>query len=162
METPMSIDANVFRQLMSRFASGVTVVTTTLAGERHGLTVSSFASLSLNPPLVLVCLDLRTPICDHIRAAGVFGLSILAADQELLSRHFASAQRGDWSGISCQDGVLGVPLLSGALATMECRLAQALPGGDHVIIVGEIEHGAAAEGAPLLYFRSGYHVLNGP
>ncbi|HEY1012421.1 MAG TPA: flavin reductase family protein [Herpetosiphonaceae bacterium] len=155
----MSVDPNLFRQVMSRFASGVTVVTTLDQGRPSGLTVSSFASLSLTPTLALVCLDNGTRISEQIVAAGGFAINILADDQELLSRHFASPQKGDWGAIDWAPGPAGLPLLNGALARMECSLAQTLPGGDHTIYVGELTHAEAADAAPLLYYRGGYHAL---
>ena len=153
------IDAPLFRQVMSRFASGVTVVTTTVDGTLYGLTVSSFSSLSLEPRLALVSLDNRTLMHSLINQAGIFAINLLAADQEAISRHFAGHNKGDWSAIPHTLGQLGLPLLHGALATMECRLFQQLAGGDHTIFVGELEHAAAAEGAPLVYYRAAYHTL---
>lgn len=155
----MTVDASLFRQVMSRWASGVTVVTTAVDGQPHGLTVSAFSSLSLDPPLALVCLDNRSPMIELVRQSGRFAINILAADQEALSRHFASREKGDWSAISHQFGPLGLPLLDGALASMECRLAEELAGGDHTIFVGALEHAAAAEAPPLVYYRAGYHQL---
>jgi flavin reductase (DIM6/NTAB) family NADH-FMN oxidoreductase RutF len=155
----MTVDAALFRQVMSRWASGVTVVTTVVDGQPHGLTVSAFSSLSLDPPLALVCLDNRSPMIGLVRQSGLFAINILAGDQEALSRHFASREKADWSGIDHQLGPLGLPLLGGALASMECRVAEDLPGGDHTIFVGALEHAAAAETAPLVYYRAGYHSL---
>ncbi len=155
----MTLDAALFRQVMSRFASGVTVVTTSHAGELSGLTVSSFTSLSLEPRLALVCLDGRTRIHAAIAAAQVFAINILASDQEALSRHFAGPQKHDWSATAHTLGLHGTPLLDGALATLECRLANTFPGGDHTIVVGEIEQANAADGAPLVYYRAGYHAI---
>ena len=153
------IDAPLFRQVMSRFASGVTVVTTSVDGTLYGLTVSSFSSLSLEPRLALVSLDNRTLMHSLINQAGIFAINLLAADQEAISRHFAGHNKGDWSVIPHTLGQLGLPLLDGALATMECRLFQQLAGGDHTIFIGELEHAAAAEGAPLVYYRAAYHTL---
>lgn len=155
----MTLDAALFRQAMSRFASGVTVVTTSQAGELYGLTVSSFSSLSLEPRLALVCIDGRTRLHAALAASQVFVINILASDQEALSRHFAGPQKHDWSGIVHTLGVHGAPVLDGALATLECRLASTFTGGDHTIVVGEIEQATAADGAPLVYYRAGYHAL---
>ncbi len=155
----MTLDTALFRQVMSRFASGVTVVTTSHAGELYGLTVSSFASLSLEPRLALVCIDGRTRLHAALAESQVFVINILSSDQEALSRHFAGPQKHAWSGIAHTLGVHGAPLLDGALATMECRLASTFSGGDHTIVVGEIEQANAADGAPLVYYRAGYHAL---
>ena len=156
------LDATLFRQVMSRFASGVTVVTSAVAGTFYGLTVSSFSSLSLEPRLALVCIDQRTRNYAALTQAGSFGINILAADQASLSSHFAGPDKDSWDGIAFQVGAAtGVPLLAGALAAMECRVAQLLPGGDHTIVVGEIVAATAGEGEPLLYYRAGYRSLAG-
>jgi flavin reductase (DIM6/NTAB) family NADH-FMN oxidoreductase RutF len=156
----MTLDAALFRQVMSRFASGVTVVTASHAGQLYGLTVSSFTSLSLEPRLALVCIDGRTRIHTAITESQTFVINILASDQEAISRHFAGPQKHDWSAIPHTLGVHATPVLAGALATLECRLANTFPGGDHTIVVGEIEQASAADGAPLVYYRAGYHALN--
>lgn len=154
------LDATIFRQVMSRFASGVTVVTAAFEGDLYGLTVSSFTSLSLDPPLALVCIDQRTRNYTALTQSGSFGINILAADQANLSSHFAGPNKDRWEDIVFQAGsITGVPLLTGALAAMECRVAQLLPGGDHTIVVGEIVAAVADEGEPLLYYRAGYRGL---
>jgi flavin reductase (DIM6/NTAB) family NADH-FMN oxidoreductase RutF len=155
----MSIDSVRFRQLMGHFASGVTVVTTAGEGERQGMTVSAFSSLSLDPPLVLICVERTVRIHAALEANGKFGVNILADDQEELSRRFASRVDDRFSGVGVTDGSLGVPLLTGALAVIECRIVDRLPGGDHTIFVGEVVDGSVREGDPLLYFRGGYRAL---
>lgn len=155
----MSIDQALFRHVMSHFASGVTVVTTTHAGALVGVTVSSFASLSLVPPLVLICIAKRIPSHAAIEDAGMFAVNILAGDQAQLSRRFADPQVEKFVPGSYSLSERGLPLLNGVLATLECRLAHAFPGGDHTIFVGEVIAAAVGEGQPLIYYRSGYYQL---
>ena len=123
------------------------------------MTVASFASLSLHPPLVLVCVEKAVKTHDAIAAAGKFGVSILAADQAEISTRFASRSEDKFAGISVDRGALGVPLIRGALTTLECKVREQLPGGDHSIFVGEVVDARTAEGTPLLYFRSGYREM---
>lgn len=156
----MPIDEARFRQTLGYFASGVTVVTTEQGGRLYGVTVSSFSSLSLRPPLILVCLDQRSSSHASISQAGGFVVNILERHQEHLSRRFAAPDVEDkFAGVAWHTGMLGLPILDGALAVIECRLHATLPGGDHTIFVGEVADMAVSEGSPLLYFRRGYHEL---
>jgi flavin reductase (DIM6/NTAB) family NADH-FMN oxidoreductase RutF len=155
----MAVDEAHFRRAMSHFASGVTIVTTEHEGERFGMTVASFASLSLRPPLVLVCIEQSTRTHEAIVATGKFGVSILAQGQAELSGRFASHRPDRFEGVILREGILGVPLIDGALTTVECRVREQLPGGDHTIFVGEVESVTTDDGAPLVYFRSSYHEL---
>jgi flavin reductase (DIM6/NTAB) family NADH-FMN oxidoreductase RutF len=156
----MPISKDEFRSAMSRFASGVTVVTTqTETHQPAGMTVSAFASLSLDPPLVLVCIDKRTSIHDHLVEGRYFAVNVLAEDQEILSRRFASRDTDRFSGTGYAEGVTGVPILSDVLAAMECRIVYTYPGGDHTIVVGEVERTTFNDGKPLAYFRGGYAEL---
>ena len=155
----MPIDDAGFRAAMAHFASGVTVVTTEHEGRAYGMTVASFASLSLHPPLVLVCIEKLVKTHDAIAAAGKFGVSILASGQADVSSRFATRSEDKFAGLETDRGSLGVPLIRGAITTLECTLRQQLPGGDHSIFVGEVVHARTSEGAPLLYFASGYHEM---
>lgn len=155
----MPIDDAVFRLAMSHFASGVTVVTTAHEGRLYGMTVASFASLSLRPPLVLVCIEKSVKTHDAVLAAGKFGVSILGSDQADVSTKFASRSDDKFTGIELVPGELDVPLIAGALTSIECRLHEQLPGGDHSIFVGEVVGLHTREGDPLLYFRSGYREI---
>ena len=155
----MPMDDAQFKLAMSQFACGVTVVTTEHDGARYGMTVASFASLSLHPPLVIVCIEIAAKSHDAIVAAGRFGVSILGADQAELSGRFASKKIDDkFEGVRLIEGAR-VPLLEGAICTLECRVHDRLPGGDHSIFVGEVVDAQVSDGAPLLYFRSGYRNL---
>jgi len=156
----MPIDDAGFKLAMSHFASGVTVVTTEHEGAMFGLTVASFASLSLHPPLVLVCIEKSAKTHDAIAAAGKFGVSILSGGQQDVSNRFASRLDDKFVGIDVRRGELGVPLIGGALTAIECRLHQQLPGGDHSIFVGEVVDVQTREGGPLVYFRSGYREIS--
>lgn len=156
----MSVDAVEFRRALGQFASGVTVVTTLDGGGNPlGLTVSSFCSVSLEPPLVLVCIDNRSETHDGFEASGVFGVSILAEGQEDWSNRFAFGGSEKFTGVDLQRGEHLVHLVPGALAHLECRVAAALPGGDHTIYMGEVLRLAVSPGRPLLYHASGYHCL---
>ena len=155
----MPIDGARFRQVLGHFASGVTVVTTTHQGHNAGMTVSSFTSLSLDPPLILFCVDQRLSTHEALLAAGKFAVNILASDQEHLSRQFASREIDKFKGVAHQAGVLGVPLLDGAIAVIECQLHSTLPGGDHTILIGEVVATQIREGEPLLYYRGGYREI---
>ena len=155
----MPIDAARFKQAMAQFTSGVTVVTTELEGELYGMTVASFASLSLEPPLVLVCAGRNMQTHNAIAAAKRFGVSILAQDQQELSGRFASKSEDKFAGVDYRIGQLGVPLLAGAICTIECTLHSQLDGGDHSIFVGQVEDSQTTDDPPLVYFRSGYRSL---
>jgi flavin reductase (DIM6/NTAB) family NADH-FMN oxidoreductase RutF len=156
----MPVSTDEFRAALGRFASGVTVVTT-LDAEDHprGLTVSAFSSISLEPPLIAVSIDRATISHAAIAQRGLFVVNILADDQEVLSRHFASPTADKFEGIAFTTGQNGIPVLTGTLATLECRTKHVYDGGDHTIFVAEVEQSRLADGSPLLYFRGGYARL---
>lgn len=155
----MPIDDAGFKQAMSRFASGVTVVTTEHEGARYGMTVAAFSSLSLRPPLVLICIEKSVKTHDAIAGARKFGVSVLAHHQAGISGRFASKSDDKFSGIALRAGSIGVPLIEDAICTLECRVQDQLPGGDHSIFVGEVVEATTTEGVPLVYFSSGYREL---
>lgn len=155
----MTIDDAHFKEAMSRFASGVTVVTTEHDGTQYGMTVASFASLSLHPPLVLVCIEKSVKTHEAIRAAGKFGVSILARTQADVSGRFASKSDDKFSGVKVRHGANGVPLIDGAICTLECRVHEQLPGGDHSIFIGEVLDARTSDGQPLVYYRSAYREI---
>lgn len=156
-------DTRALRNALGTFATGITVVTVCGAeGEWVGLTVNSFNSVSLGPPLVLWSLSLASPNCDAVRQATHFAVNVLAADQEEISQRFASKIADKFDGIACTLGDAGVPLLPGCCAWFECRTVARHPGGDHLILVGEVERFASEPGrAPLLYFGGAYRSLAG-
>ena len=152
---------------MSHFATGVTIITAWDAEKRPtGLTASSFTSVSLHPPLILVCVSEKAQCYPAIKAAGRFAVNILAQGQEAASRRFATstAAPGEekFAGLEYRPGQLGLPVLADALAQLECTVVHAYPGGDHTIFVAQVESGEWSGGAgqePLLYFRGKYSRL---
>ena len=155
----MSLDQDSFRAVLGRFASGVTIVTVRGAnGRDYGMTVSAFSSVSLEPPLVMVCIGEDSSLKPHIAEATHYGVSILSSTQEPLSRRFADhGERFD--GVGFARGESGVALIDGALAHVECRIIARHRTGDHTIVVGEIEAGRVSDERPLLYYRGGYAQL---
>jgi flavin reductase (DIM6/NTAB) family NADH-FMN oxidoreductase RutF len=156
----MAVGKEEFRRALGHFTSGVTVVTSKSQNNKpQGITVSAFTSVSLDPPLILVCIDKRASLHDHLAEGSYFAVNILGDDQELISRRFASKEEDRFEGTGFTYGVTGSPLLTGALATVECRVVHAYPGGDHTIFVGEVEATGVKDGKPLAYFRGGYSQL---
>lgn len=157
----MPIEREQFFALMGSFASSVTVITNKGPDNVvRGLTASAFCSVSLEPRLCLVSVDNRSESIKAITDGGTFAINILAADQEAISRQFASKMPDKFEGISYRLGeASGAPILDGVLASIECKLHQAVPAGDHTVFIGEILAGEAHEGAPLLYFRTEYRQL---
>lgn len=156
------IDPAEFRRVMGHWASGVAVVTTRRPGPRPcGLTVSAVSSVSLSPTLVLVCVDRAAESHDCIAAAGVFAVNFLALDggAEMARRFALRGGESKFEGVPWRAGESGSPLLDGALAWMDCRLAQAVPGGDHTIFLGEVLAAGARPGEPLVYYRGGFGSL---
>lgn len=159
----MSVDSLSFRRALGQFASGVTVVTTRDAhGKPVGLTVSAFCSVSLHPPLVLVCIDRRSEANDAVRASGHFAVSILAESQEEVSRRFAAPGRDKLQGFAFEEGRHALPLVPGALAHVQCRAREGREEGDHVVWLGEVTALACRPGRPLLYHAGAYRGLDGP
>ena len=157
----MTIDSDSFRSVLGRFASGITVVTTRDADRRDvGMTVSAFCSASLRPPLVQLCIDHAASMYAALMGAERFGVNILAAEQEALSRRFATADSTRrFDGIGYQRGESGIVLLDDALAHLECRVVARHEAGDHMMVIGEVESASARSAAPLLYYRGGYAQL---
>ena len=157
----MTIDPDSFRSVLGRFASGITVVTTRDGDQRDvGMTVSAFCSVSLDPPLVQVCIDRASSIHAVLAASSRYGVSILAAEQEALSRRFATAESSRrFDGIGYRRGESGVVLLDDALAHLECKIVASHEAGDHTMFVGEVESATARSAGPLLYYRGGYAQL---
>ncbi len=186
----MAIEKDFFRQVMGRFATGVTVVTTKHEGILAGLTVNAFCSVSLTPPLILVCVDLNSQAIPLIRASQSFAVNMLTAEQEHLSRCFSthSEERFDrFCHASYHTAVTGVPILDGSLAFIDARMTAEYPGGDHAIFLGQVvamgmgEHAIFAEETdqaistlppasmngssddipPLVYYKAQYRHLGG-
>jgi flavin reductase (DIM6/NTAB) family NADH-FMN oxidoreductase RutF len=158
---PAPVSSEEFRRACGRFATGVTIATVLDAeGLPHGLTVSSFTSVSLAPPLVLVCLGHAVSLIDLFRGSDHFGINILSEEQRRLSERFARKGQDRFQGVAWTPGETGVPLIDGALAAIECQVEQRLPVGDHDILVGRMLATRVQEGAPLLHFRGVYRKLN--
>ncbi len=157
----MTIDPDSFRSVLGRFASGITVVTTRdAAGHDMGMTVSAFCSVSLRPPLVSICVDRVATMHDALTAGDRFGVNILAAEQEALSRRFASIDSSHrFDGVGYERGESGVLLLDDALAHLECLVMARHAAGDHTLFIGEVESASARDARPMLYYRGGYAQL---
>lgn len=152
-----TIDSARFRQVLGHFCSGVTVIASVHEGEPVGLAVGSFASLSLDPPLVLFCADKSSSSFPKIRESGHFCVNILAEDQEDVSRVFASKGTDKFAGMGYRKSGTGSPILDGVLAWIDCDLGDVIEQGDHYVVVGRVkELDVEHEGGPLLFFRGGY------
>ena len=152
-----SIDPDLFRALLGRFATGVTIVTIGDAhGRDHGMTVTAFSSLSLDPPLILVCIDNAATMMSAMAQTETFAVNILSESQEPLSRRFAGLIDDRFAGLPFTRGALGNVILDGVVAALECRIVARHPAGDHVIVIGHVESGAIGDERPLLYYRGGY------
>lgn len=159
-EPAMAVDPRQFRSVMGRFATGVTVVTTCQEGERLGITVNAFCSVSLDPPLVLVCIERTSRVHDVLLQSGVFAVNFLSKQQERLSTCFAgNSERRyrDFCGATSHAAATGAPILDGCIGYVDCRIVESYPGGDHTIVLGRVEALGQSEGEPLLYYRSRYH-----
>jgi flavin reductase (DIM6/NTAB) family NADH-FMN oxidoreductase RutF len=157
---PSEIDPSQFRQLLGRFATGVTILTVaTPEGRPLGMTANSLASVSLHPPLVSVCVDRVADMHSPILSARQFVVNVLASPQEALARRFADEHEDRFDGVGYHLSPNGLILLDGALAHVECERYAEYPGGDHTIVLGRVVGGATAEGRPLLYYRGGYAAL---
>jgi flavin reductase (DIM6/NTAB) family NADH-FMN oxidoreductase RutF len=150
-----------FRRACGRFATGVAIAGAMDAnGVPHGLTVNSFSSVSLDPPLILICLGHAIAAIDVFREARHFGLSVLRANQRSLSERFAAPLDNRFDSLAWRKGRTGAPLLDDALAQIECATARRVSVGDHDIFVGEMIAAAVEEGEPLIYFASQYRTLS--
>jgi flavin reductase (DIM6/NTAB) family NADH-FMN oxidoreductase RutF len=157
----MSVSQEAFRQAMRCFATGVTLITVDDRGEVHGMTANAFASVSLDPILVLVCVDRKARTHAHLHARKRFGVNILSDEQRAISEHYAQEER-DQASAEQQAGARfdrtahGTPVLHGATAYLECRLQTTEDAGDHTIFIAEVEDVVVRAGNPLLYFESRY------
>ena len=157
----MPIDAAQFRAALALRAGAVSIVTARAGDVVHGMTVTDFAGVSLDPPLVLVCADKKSNTLPVIERGRNFAVNLLAAGQEALSNRFASKQH-EWTrfeGLACEPGATGAPLISGCLASLACRVVALHDAGDHVIVVGQVEEARCAEASPLIHWSGGYRHL---
>ena len=161
----MEFESGRFRQVMGRFATGVTVVTTFEGDRPQGITVNALSSVSLEPPLVMVALDRRRFITPMVRDHGRYAVNVLGEGQQALSDCFAHAAvkpgREDFCGATWHEGITGLPLLDGAIATLECTIVETFSAGDHDLFIGRVDalddgQAEGDEAGPLLYFRRRY------
>nr|WP_321979968.1 flavin reductase family protein [uncultured Cohaesibacter sp.] len=154
------IEATEFRKALGRFATGIAIVTTMDDRDAPmGLTVNSFNSVSLDPPLVLWSLDKSSNQMDAFCNSGFYGVSILAHDQQMASNLFAAMAEDRFEKVQWSAGQTGAPLIDGALARIDCKTEQIIEGGDHVILLGRVVDIAVSEGDPLVYYGGGYRAL---
>ena len=156
----MAIDSQALRQIMGHFATGVTVITTKdRAGTPFGLTANAFTSLSLNPPLVLICIDKAVQCYPCFEESKLFAVNLLSEEQEEISRRFATKGIEKFAGIKWHPSESGIALLDGAMGHIECKVVHSYDGGDHTIYVGEITDAAASGDRPLIFFKGKYYRL---
>src|SRR6478609_3337841 len=154
-----TVDAADFRHVIGHFTSGVAVITTHHDGHAHGMTASAVCSLSLEPPMLLVCASLRAPTQAAILAAGAFAVNILGEGQDRIATRFAGPHPDKFEGIDVQTGRLGLPLLAGALGRIECEVAGSVVGGTHRVFLGAVRAAEVEAGTPLAYFRGRFGRL---
>jgi len=162
----MPLNSSDFRRAMGAFATGVTIITVDLEGEVHGMTANAFASVSLDPPMVLVCVDKDTRTHVHLHAKKRFGVNVLGEDQRPISEYYARPDRTHQdadteAGARFVRTAHGTPMLDGSLAYLECRLHSVEDAGDHTIFIAEVEDVVVRDGAPLLFFRGKYRKVGG-
>jgi flavin reductase (DIM6/NTAB) family NADH-FMN oxidoreductase RutF len=153
------LTSDEFRNVIGHFATGVTVITAMREGRPFGTTASAVTSLSLEPPMMLVCLDHESQTGRVIAEEGRFAVNILGEDQADLAVRFATKEPDKFDGVATTPGEYGQPLLTDALATLECRVVEQTAGGTHVVFFGEVERGSARAGAPLAYYRGQFGRL---
>lgn len=160
----MTLNPSDFRKAMGCFATGVTIITLDLDGEVHGMTANAFTSVSIDPLLVLVCVDHSTRTHAHMHAKKRFGINVLCEDQRAISEYYARPARTHEhaeaeAGARFERTSHGTPMLEGALAYLECRLHSSEEAGDHTIFIAEVEDVVVREGDPLLFFRGKYRKV---
>jgi flavin reductase (DIM6/NTAB) family NADH-FMN oxidoreductase RutF len=156
----LSVSPDEFRSVLGRFPSGVTVVTTKGAdGSDEGMTVSAFSSVSLEPPLVLICIEKNASAYEALTIAPGFVVNVLSASQEQIARRFSIVDIDRFEGVGYSRSRNGYTIIDDVLGVIECRRVTNHDAGDHTIIVGEVETTRAETGTPLLYYRGGYAQL---
>ena len=158
----MSVDRDTFKRTLGSWASGVTIVTSQHGADRMGMTVSAFSSVSLDPPLVLVCADKGSNTNTLIQKSRAFTVNVLSTDQSALSNLFADKKREAirFDGLDCKTGATGCPRLPGALSALDCHVRDEIDAGDHIVYIALVEAAEfESERAPLIYFRGAYKSL---
>ena len=157
----MPVTSEEFRAARSRVPGGVTVVTTRDGeGRFHGITVSAFCSLSLEPPRVLICIEKTTGSHMALLESRAFVVNMLSAEQREISERFASLVENKFDETDFETGLDGIPVLLGCIATLECRVTDTHDGGDHSIFVGEVERATVHDGDPIIYFRGDHRAIS--
>lgn len=155
-----TLEASRFRSACALFATGIAVLTTRASdGAPHGITVNSFASLSLAPPLVMVAIDRACVFLNFFESSGFYAVNILAEDHRHLSRRFSELPENRFDGVGWTAAMTGSPRIGGALAMLDCKIVQKFDAGDHRVLIGEVQDIAIGEGRPLIYFSSDYAEL---
>jgi flavin reductase (DIM6/NTAB) family NADH-FMN oxidoreductase RutF len=149
----MALDPENFRRAIGHFASGVTIVTATHGGRDHGMTASAVSSLSLEPTMLLICVNRRAGTHAAIQTSGRFAVHVLASDQQEFARRFATPNGDKFAGLAIDRGAGGLPVIRDALARFECEVAQSVPGGTHTVFLGAVQSACVSAGEPLLCFR---------
>ena len=164
MTTSPAVDQRRFRDTVGRFATGVTVITVNDGRIARGMTANAFSSLSLDPTLLLVCVDKGATAHPVLERAGAFAVNILAADQIEVSRTFSRKGVEDMADVPHRSAVTGAPIIEGVVAWMDCRIQERLEGGDHSIFIGRVVELdiARPEADPLLFYAGGYREMGGP
>jgi flavin reductase (DIM6/NTAB) family NADH-FMN oxidoreductase RutF len=154
----INMESAEFRRILGHWVSGVAVVATRMKdGKLCGLTANAIASVSLQPPLILVCVEHAADSHDCIRESGSFSVNMLASDQERIARRFATWEVDTkFEGLAFHTAATGAPILDDALAWVDCTVWAEHQAGDHTIFIGEVKAGDAREGTPLMYYRGGY------
>ena len=154
------MDPSQFRRACAQFATGIAIASALDSdGFPHGMTINSFTSVSMDPPLVLICVDRTSNLLPIFERCGHYGLSFLGCHQQSLSTHFAGRGHDRFNGTPWIAGATGVPLIPEALAHLECRITQSAIAGDHAILIAEVISADIQTGRPLLYFASGYRRM---
>lgn len=160
----MTIDAKEYRGIIGQFATGVTVITTAVDGWLHGMTANAITSVSLDPLLLLVCVDKEAHTHDHLSRAGAFAVSILAEDQRVLSQTFATSNKpeeGRLQGVRYRIGENGAPIIDGCLASIQCEVTERTDAGDHTVFFGRVlDATAERDTVPLLFYQGKYRELS--
>jgi flavin reductase (DIM6/NTAB) family NADH-FMN oxidoreductase RutF len=154
----MAVDAETFKRALGSWATGVTIVTSRVGDLCHGMTVSAFNEVSLEPPLILICADKTSNTLGVIQQAGAFSVSILSSGQDELSGLFANKQKEAirFDGLDCPPGATGCPRIPGALVWLDCSVHQAVDAGDHIVYIGQVEDAEVQDQGPLIHFRGRY------
>jgi flavin reductase (DIM6/NTAB) family NADH-FMN oxidoreductase RutF len=158
----MSVSGEALKAIMRNYPTGVTIVTTVYNNEYYGLTVNSFTSLSLDPPLVLIAIDKRLTSHEAIDRSGVYAVNILPSDMKDLAVKFVTAPREErFKGLKIRTAKTGSPIIDGVIAYLDCRVVAKYPGGDHTIFIGEVVDGQVISNKPpLVYYNRGYYSMS--